>query len=188
MVFPPVINIGFPTLGHSWFTNREAAPSSPRELGIHTVFDRDDPGGPLRLHVLGPPPGARQLADHPFGFEDFAGEAGLGRRPARHVLERLLGYAVLDAGYHVRSVLNTDWAAINYTFLEYKLQRMSAMLPAYTQEQVDFIEQVTADGPLLASSVKLAGRRPVPAAGQGPAPRLPRSPWCGPPGPQHPGA
>ena len=41
-----------------------------------------------------------------------------------HVLERLYGYTVMDAGYTVQCVLNTDWAAINYAFLEYKLQRI----------------------------------------------------------------
>ena len=33
--------------------------------------------------------------------------------------------------------MNTELAAINYAFLEYKLQRITSMLPAYTQEQVD---------------------------------------------------
>ena len=150
MVFPPVVHIGFPTLGHSWFTNREAAFELARELGIHTVFDRTTPVAPYGTMFWARPEALAKLAGHKFSYKDFAGEEeGWGDGMLGHVLERLYGYAVLDAGYTVQSVLNTDWAAINYAFLEYKLQRISSMLPAYTQEQVDYIEQVSTDGPLL---------------------------------------
>jgi rhamnosyltransferase len=150
MVFPPVVHIGFPTLGHSWFTNREAAFELATKLGIHTVFDRATPVAPYGTMFWARPEALAKLAGHPFTFKDFAGEEeGWGDGMLGHVLERLYGYAVMDAGFTVRSVLNTDWAAIDYAFLEYKLQRISSMLPAYTQEQVDYIEQVTADGPLL---------------------------------------
>ena len=156
MVFPPVVHIGFPTLGHSWFTNREAALELATELGIHTVFDRTTPVAPYGTMFWARPEALAKLAGHKFSFKDFAGEEeGWGDGMLGHVLERLYGYAVMDAGFTVRSVLNTDWAAINYAFLEYKLQRISSMLPAYTQEQVDYIEQVTADGPLL-HQLKLA--------------------------------
>jgi rhamnosyltransferase len=156
MVFPPVVHIGFPTLGHSWFTNREAALELATELGIHTVFDRTTPVAPYGTMFWARPEALAKLAGHRFSFKDFAGEEeGWGDGMLGHVLERLYGYAVMDAGFTVRSVLNTDWAAINYAFLEYKLQRISSMLPAYTQEQVDYIEQVTADGPLL-HQLKLA--------------------------------
>lgn len=150
MVFPPVVHIGFPTLGHSWFTNRQAAFDLATELGIHTVFDRTTPVAPYGTMFWARPEALAKLAGHRFSFKDFAGEEeGWGDGMLGHVLERLYGYAVMDAGYTVRSVLNTDWAAIGYTSLEYKLQRISSMLPAYTQEQVDYIEQATMDGPVL---------------------------------------
>ena len=150
MVFPPVVHIGFPTLGHSWFTNREVAFALANELGIHTVFDRTTPVAAYGTMFWARPETLGKLAGHRFTFKDFAGEdEGWGDGMLGHVIERLYGYAVMDAGYTVHSVLNTDWAAINYAFLEYKLQRVSSMLPAYTQEQVDFIEQVTVEGPLL---------------------------------------
>jgi rhamnosyltransferase len=46
--------------------------------------------------------------------------------------------------------MTADWAEINYTFLEYRLQRISSMLPYFAQEQVDYIERLQTDGPLLA--------------------------------------
>ena len=41
-------------------------------------------------------------------------------------------------------MLNTDWAAINYAFLEYKLQRIAAMMPAQTAEQIHYLSRATA--------------------------------------------
>lgn len=150
MTFPPVVNIGFPTLGHSWFTNREAAAELAGKVGIRTVFDRATPVAPYGTMFWARPRGLRKLASHGLGFGDFAADdAGWGDGMLPHVLERLYGYAVLDAGYTIQQVINTDWAAINYAFLEYKLQRISSMLPAYTQDQVDYLEQVTTDGPML---------------------------------------
>jgi rhamnosyltransferase len=150
MVFPPVVNIGFPTLGHSWFTNRPAAAALAQKLGIHTVFDRTTPVAPYGTMFWARPEALLKLSDHPFEFEDFAAEdAGWSDGMLGHVLERLYGYAVMEAGYTVRAVLNTDWAEINYAFLEYKLQRISSLLPPYTQEQVDWIEQVYFDNPRL---------------------------------------
>jgi lipopolysaccharide biosynthesis protein len=140
MVFPPVVHIGFPTLGHSWFTNREVAHELANKLGIHTVFDRSTPLAAYGGMFWARPEALAKLAEHRFEYRDFAGDdEGYGDGMLGHVLERLYSYTVLDSGHTVQSVLNTDWAAINYAFLEYKLQRISAMLPAYTQEQVDYI-------------------------------------------------
>ena len=76
-----------------------------------------------------------------------------------HVIERLYAYAVMDAGFHVREAITADWAEINYTFLEYKLQRVSSLLPAFTQEQVDYLERVRIDGPLLAKLKEVVNTR-----------------------------
>ena len=159
MVFPPVVNIGFPTMGHSWFTNRSAAMELASSLGIRTIFDRTTPVAPYGTMFWA---GRRRWPSSPstdFTYEDFASEdAGWDDGMLGHVLERLYGYTVLDAGHTSPLVLNTDWAAINYAFLEYKLQRISSMLPAYTQDQVDCIEHITDRGPPLVH-LKKARRR-----------------------------
>lgn len=142
MVFPPVVNIGFPTLGHSWFTNREAAHELAQTLGIHTVFDRTTPLAPNGTMFWARPEALAKLAEHDFDYADFAAEhEGWSDGMLGHVLERLYGYAVMDAGRTVQCVFNTDWASINYAFMEYKLQRILSMLPAYTQEAVDYLDR-----------------------------------------------
>ena len=150
MVFPPVVNVGFPTLGHSWFTNRGAAWQLASKLGIRTIFDRTTPVAPYGTMFWCRPQTLAKLAEHDFTYEDFASEdAGWNDGMLGHVLERLYGYTVLDTGHTIQLVLNTDWAAINYAFLEYKLQRISSMLPAYTQDQVDWIEHIQIEDPPL---------------------------------------
>jgi lipopolysaccharide biosynthesis protein len=142
MVFPPVVNIGFPTLGHSWFTNREAAQELADRVGIHTVFDRTTPLAPNGTMFWARPAALAKLAEYPFEYDDFAAEnEGWNDGMLGHVLERLYGYAAMDAGHTIQCVFNTDWAAINYTFLEYKLQRISSMLPAYTQDAMDYLDR-----------------------------------------------
>jgi len=150
MVFPPVVNIGYPTLGHSWFTNRPAAVELAKDLGIHTRFDRSTPIAPYGGMFWCRPEALRAFTTREWEWDDFPDEAGWTDGGLPHVIERLYAYAVMNAGFHVRSVMTADWAEINYTFMEYKLQRVSSMLPAFTQEQVDYLERVNTDGPLLA--------------------------------------
>lgn len=137
MAFPPVVHIGFPTLGHAWFTNRGPAQEWAKKLGITTTFDRSTPVAPYGTMFWFRPEALRDLVEHEFAWSDYPAEPGHNDGGLAHVQERLLAYAAMNAGFHVRSILTRDWAGISHAFLEYKLQRVSALLPAYTQEQVD---------------------------------------------------
>ena len=165
MVFPPIVNIGYPTLGHSWFTNRPMAEVVAKQIGISTQFDSTTPLAPYGSMFWARPEALLKMVDHPWTWEDYPDDHGYGDGGLPHVQERLMAYTVLDAGYQVRSVINRDWASINYCFLEYKLQRISSMLPAYTQEQVDFITSVKLDGPAV-HSLKAAVDELYPRLGQ----------------------
>jgi rhamnosyltransferase len=150
MAFPPVVNIAYPTLGHAWFTNRPLAEQVAKDLGIVTHFDSTTPIAPYGSMFWARPAALRAMVEHPWKWTDFPDEGGYQDGSLTHVLERLLGYTALSAGYHVRSVINRDWGSINYTFLEYKLQRVSSMLPAHTEDQVQFIRASVVEQPLLA--------------------------------------
>ena len=159
MVFPPVVNIGYPTLGHSWFTNLPAAHELAKDLGIHTHFDPSTPIAPYGGMFWCRPEALSAFTSRDWHWEDFPDESGWTDGGLPHVIERLYAYAVMEAGFHVRSVMTADWAEINYAFLEYKLQRVSAMLPAFTQDQVDYLEKVNTDGPLLANLKEVVDAR-----------------------------
>lgn len=176
MLFPPIVNIAYPTLGHSWFTNRPKAEQVAKEIGISTHFDSTTPLASYGSMFWVRPEALLKMVDHPWSYEDYPDDAGYGDGGLPHVQERLMAYTVLDAGYQVRSVINRDWASINYCFLEYKLQRISSMLPAYTQDQVDYITQVKMDGPAV-HSLKAAVDELYPRLGQAlrPGYRLARS-------------
>jgi len=150
MVFPPVVNIGYPTLGHSWFTNRPLAEEVAAKLGVHTVFDRSTPLAPYGSMFWFRPQALLKLTGWPWQWEDYPEEAeAYGDGSITHVQERLMAYVSLDAGFHVRGAVNTDWAGINYAFLEYKLQRIASMLPHHTQDQVNYLTRVQNEGPAL---------------------------------------
>jgi len=148
MAFPPVVNIGYPTLGHAWFANRAPAEDLAATLGIGTRFDATTPLAAYGSMFWARPESLRTLVEHPWHWDDFPGDGGYHDGSLTHVLERLLAYAALDAGYHVRSVINQDWASINYSFLEYKLERVSSVLPAGTQEQLRYVREALAPVPV----------------------------------------
>lgn len=163
MVFPPVINIAYPTLGHSWFTNRPLAEKVAKKIGITTLFDADTPVAPYGSMFWARPQALRKMVDYPWDWEDYPDQSGYQDGGLPHVQERLLAYTVLDAGYHVRSVITRDWASINYTFLEWKLQAVAAELPAdTTQAQLEFIRQARQGDTLLGALKRtLDSRAPV---------------------------
>lgn len=161
-VFPPVVNIGYPTLGHAWFTNFDGAQKWAAALGIDVPLDKTTPMAPLGSMFWARPEALRPLVEPGFTWDDFAGDGHYGDGSVPHIVERLFGYAVLSQGYHVRNVLTTRWAGIAYSFLEYRLQLISSMLPAYTGEQVHFIEDIkdAADNPLVWLRRRMGLRHP----------------------------
>jgi len=129
MVMPPVVQIAYPTLGHAWFANREPAKALAEKLGIETAFDDSTPMAPYGTMFWFRPEAIRKLSEHRFEWSEYGPEPNHVDGSLAHVQERLLGYAVMSEGFHLRCVMNRHWAAINYTKLEYKLQRVAALLP-----------------------------------------------------------
>ena len=111
MVFPPVINIGYPTMGHAWFANRAPAEALAKRLGIATKFDKNTPLAAYGSMFWARPETLRKLVEADWQWTDFPEDGEYRDGSLTHVLERLLAYAVLDAGFHVRSVINQDWAS-----------------------------------------------------------------------------
>jgi lipopolysaccharide biosynthesis protein len=126
MVMPPVVQIAFPTLGHAWFANLEPAKQWAEKFGIGTCFDDATPMAAYGSMFWFRPKAIHRLASYPFTWADFSEHVD---GSLSHVLERLVGYAAMSEGYHLRCVINRHWAGINYTKLEFKLQRLASALP-----------------------------------------------------------
>jgi lipopolysaccharide biosynthesis protein len=142
MVFPPVIHMSYPTLGHAWFTNREAATAQAKRLGIRVPFDDSTPVAPYGTMLIARPQALRRIAGAGYSYDDFPDDSEWGDSGLPHVLERLMGYAAQTDGFHVRQTLNIKFASIYYAFLEYKLQAVAALMPAYPEEQIAFLHGV----------------------------------------------
>jgi rhamnosyltransferase len=136
MVFPPVYHVAYPTLGHAWFGNQEAAEELADRLGITVPFDDTTPVAAYGSMFVARPQTLRALTAAGFSHDDFPDEDGYGDGALSHVLERLASYVVLSSGHHVREVLTADLAAVNYRYVEYRAITLAARLPGYPREQL----------------------------------------------------
>jgi rhamnosyltransferase len=142
LVMPPVIHTGYPTLGHSWFGNKEPAKKQAARLGIHVPFDDTTPVATYGSMFIARPAALRPILRGEYDWDDFPEEGEYGDGALSHVLERLIAYGALSEGYHVREVLNPDFAASCYRSLEFKLQALSAELPAGTMAQIKTVRRL----------------------------------------------
>lgn len=141
MVIPPTIHIGFPTLGQSWFLNKEPAAKLCERLGIRTPLDASTPLSALGSMFIARPRALRTLVDAGLTWSDFEDQP-YGDGSIAHVLERLFTYSSLGAGMPVYTVQSTELASINYPFLEYRLQNLSQGLPGTVMEQREYLDRL----------------------------------------------
>ena len=161
MVFPPVVQIGYPTLGKAWYANKEPAEKLAKQLGIHVAFDDTTPLAAYGSMFFCRPAALRPLLDARFAWVDFPMEGQYGDGSLAHVVERLFGYSALSEKFMVHTVMNMTNAAINYGFLEYKLTQLSALLPGNVTEQRRHLESITGlPNVLIALKQSVALRHP----------------------------
>ncbi len=139
LVFPPMIHIGYPTAGHAWFLNREPAQELCERLGIDVPLDDVSPLAPYGSMFIARPEALRRLTDVGWQYDEYASKTDYGDGTLAHVQERIFVYAAGELGYHARTVANAHYAAISHTFLEYKLDMMSAVVPGYPIDQVHWL-------------------------------------------------
>lgn len=155
MVIPPVIHIGFPTMGQAWYLNKEPAARLCKQLGITTPLDESTPLSAYGSMFIARPRALRALVDAGLTWSDFEDQP-YGDGSLAHVIERLFTYSALGAGMPVYTVQSTELASINYSFLEYKLQNFSQGLPGPAMEQAIHLQRLKS-----ASSVLGFGKRMV---------------------------
>ena len=140
VVFPPVIHIGYATPGRGWVRYRERALELCTTLRIRVPLDGVSPLAPLGGMWVGRPEALSLLTDADWTYSQYG-------RPAPHradlarVQERLVPLAAGERGFHCRTVLNAEHAAISHTALEYKLDQLSSTTPGYPVEQIQFLHR-----------------------------------------------
>lgn len=126
---PPLVHIGYPTMGHVWFSNLEKAEIFKQGLDLKVNFDPETPVGAFGTMFWFRPRALRKLFAHQWSWEDFNPEPHHVDGGLAHVLERLICYVAQDAGYATQQIINSRLAGWNFSMLEYKLQKFSAALP-----------------------------------------------------------
>ncbi len=143
MVMPPVIHVGFGTLGHSWFNNRGTLHQLSLEMGLNVPFDADTPVAAYGTMYWFRPAAMWKMFEWQWKWEDYNSEPHHIDGGLAHVQERLIGYCVQDAGFRIVQVMNPDLAARYYAKLEYKLQLLAARLMSgnilHQRDQLDHL-------------------------------------------------
>lgn len=128
LAMPPMIHIGYPTLGHSWFANKPRALELANQLDINIPFDDFSPYAPYGSMYWFKPQALKKVFQCNWKFEDFHQEPMPHDHTISHALERLLAYIAHDAGYLAYNIMSSEMAELNYTKLEYKAQRLISNL------------------------------------------------------------
>lgn len=128
IVIPPVVHIGYPTLGHAWFTNKLPAQYWANKLNISTPFDDNTPIAAYGTMFWFKPEALRKIFMYEFKWTDFNEEPDHNDGGLAHVLERLIAYASADAGYETFCAMNTESAEKNYVHLETKMISIMSQL------------------------------------------------------------
>lgn len=129
LLIPPVIHIGFGTLGHSWFNNRDGVESLIGELDLSVILDEHTPIAPYGTMYWFRAEALKQMFAWPWRFDSYNKEPNHVDGGLAHLQERLIGYVCQNAGYRVVSIMNRHAAARNYVKLEYKAQLFAAHMP-----------------------------------------------------------
>ena len=137
VVFPPTVHVGHATLGHAWAPYRDDAARLCEQLGVRVPLDGSSPLAPLGGMWVSRPAALRLLTERGWTFEDYA----TSRADLDRVQERVIAYVAGESGFHCRTVLNREHAAISHTALEEKVDQMFSTTPGYPVEQIQFLHR-----------------------------------------------
>jgi len=139
LAYPPMIHVGYPTMGRAWWSNKPAFATLCEALGIRVPLDDVSPLAPFGSMFFARPEALRLLVEHPWKYADFGGVEAYRDGGLAHVLERMPSYAAGELGYHTRTTATTEYVAVSHTSLEFKLDEVSTTLPGDTVDAIHFL-------------------------------------------------
>ncbi|MFH0255789.1 rhamnan synthesis F family protein [Vibrio rumoiensis] len=140
-ITPSMVHVGYPTLGHSWFSNRPKTMEVAKRLGISVPFDDFSPFAAYGTMFWFKPDAMKRLFEEKWAWSEFNAEPGHNDGSLSHVIERLMIYLVHDSGYISYNVMSSSMAELNYAKLEYKAQRLLSNFPdGDVHKQVHLLE------------------------------------------------
>lgn len=151
VAYPPMVHIGYGTLGHAWWANRPGFIEMARRLDIHVPVDETSPLAPYGSMYFARPEALAILAEHDWVYDDFGGTESYQDGGLAHVLERMPSYAAAERGFITRTIAHHDYLASSYTHLEYNVDQLSSTMPETTMHQIDFLRRL---GPLGSGTIE----------------------------------
>ena len=137
LAYPPMVHIGYGTMGHAWWDNRPRFTEVAAELGIRVPIDQISPLAPFGSMYFARPEALRLLLEADWSFDDFGGTEAYKDGGLAHVLERMPSYAAGELGFHTRTIATPSYLARSHTALEYNLDQMSSTLTDTTMQQIE---------------------------------------------------
>jgi lipopolysaccharide biosynthesis protein len=129
LAMPSMIHIGFPTLGHSWFTNKEGTKNWCKKLNISIPLDDFTPHAAYGTVYWFKPKALAPIFAYPFKWEDFNEEPHHVDGSLAHILERILAYVAHSQGYIAMNIMCANMMQKSYVKLEYKASKILSYLP-----------------------------------------------------------
>ena len=141
VVFPPMIHIGYATMGRGWAMLQRQAERLCARLGIQVPLDMVSPLGPYGGMWVGRPAAFRTLTAHRWTFADYGWRAERRFGHLAHLQERLISAAAGQSGYYCRTAMNFAHAEISYTALEFKVDQLFSTTRGWPVEQIRFLHR-----------------------------------------------
>jgi lipopolysaccharide biosynthesis protein len=141
LVYPPMIHIGYPTMGRGWWANKPGFAEYCEKLGIRVPLDEISPLAPYGSMYVARPESLRLLVAHGWKYEDFGGADAYRDGGLAHILERMPSYAAAELGYHTRTVSTTEYLSISHTSMEFNLDHLSTTIGGDSVEKIMFLKQ-----------------------------------------------
>jgi len=132
LIIPPVVHIGFGTLGHAWYNNKEVLHDLCKEMSVDVPLDDFTPVAAYGTMYWFRPKALAKMFEWRWKWEDYNPEPHHIDGGLAHVQERLIGYCVQDKGYRILQVMTPTQAARSYAKLEYKLQLLVSFLGSHS--------------------------------------------------------
>lgn len=145
-VFPPMMHVGYSTMGRGWAGLKDKARALGSELGIHVPYDSVSPLAPYGGMFYARPEALALLSSRRWRYRDY-GRKGTARfQHLGHLQERMIVLAGAEAGFHARTVLTPEHASISHTALESKTDYLFATTRGWPVEQIALLQRAGSTG------------------------------------------
>lgn len=140
-VFPPMMHIGYSTMGRGWAGLQGHAKELAEKLGVQVPQDSVSPLAPYGGMFICRPQALILLSNERWRYGDY-GRRGLHKyRNLAHLQERMVVSAGAELGYHSRTALTSEHAAISHTALESKVDHMFSTTRGWPVEQIQLLQK-----------------------------------------------